>query len=260
LKTAFSFFHSPVFRKFMLSFLAAFMLPISLLFAYLDYNQRDLLTREIYDVQDATVSYMRRTMDFEYARYRSFAAMLLNNADLNRLRRMSYASMTPADTLLLMDLRGVLSSFAADPSVVSRIFLYMPASGLYVDAVRALPVADALYTLEDAALLPADDALWQNMLTGVFRSQWFRTVNRRGSQILYYMQSIPSVFDADPCNLMVAINPAYLQEVFNADSLATNEWIGMLSETGTVLYGTQGKEPVLDLALAAGTLSLTSNW
>ena len=42
----------------MLSFLAAFMLPISLLFAYLDYNQRDLLTREIYDVQDATVSYM----------------------------------------------------------------------------------------------------------------------------------------------------------------------------------------------------------
>jgi len=251
LKTAFSFFHSPVFRKFMLSFLAAFMLPISLLFAYLDYNQRDLLTREIYDVQDATVSYMRRTMDFEYARYRTFAAMLMNNADLNRLRRMSYAAMTPADTLRLMNLRGVLSSFAADPSVVSRIFLYMPTSGLYVDAVRALPVADALYTLEDAALLPADDALWQNMLSGVFRSQWFRAVNRRGSQILYYLQSIPSTFGADPCNLMVAINPAYLQDVFNADSLAANEWIGMLSETGTVLYGTQGKEPALDLTLAS---------
>ena len=130
LKTTRSFFHSPVFRKFMLSFLAAFMLPISLLFGYLDYTNRALLTREIYDIQDASVNYMRRTMDFEYARYRTFAAMLLNNADISRLRRMDYASMTPADTLRLKDVRGVLSSFAADPSVVSRIFLYMPTNGM----------------------------------------------------------------------------------------------------------------------------------
>ncbi len=253
MKTAFSFFHSPVFRKFMLSFLAAFMLPISLLFAYLDYNQRDLLTREIYDVQDATVSYMRRTLDFEYARYRTFASMLLNNAELTRLRRITYQAITPADTLRLMNLRAVLSSFAADPSVVSRVFLYMPTSGLYVDAVRAVPVADALYTLEDTGLLPSDSALWDTMLGGLYRSQWLRTVNRRGNQILYYIQTIPSTFGADPCNLMVAINPIYLQEVFNTDSLAPNEWIGMLSETGDVLYGTPGDTPVIDLASAGGS-------
>ena len=250
MKNARTFFHSPVFRKFLLSFLAAFMLPISLLFAYLDYNNRTLLTREIYDIQDATVSYMRRSMDFEYARYRTFAAMLLNNADMNRMRRMTYEAITPADTLRLMDLRSVLSSFAADPSVVSRIFLYMPTNGMYVDAVRALPVGDVLYTLEDAGLLPADDALWQTMLAGSYRSQWLHTVNKRGQQILYYIQTIPSAFDADPCNLMVALSPTYLQEVFNGSTLADNEWIGMLTEQGEVLYTPAGEPPQLDLTQA----------
>lgn len=252
LKTTRSFFHSPVFRKFMLSFLAAFMLPISLLFGYLDYTNRALLTREIYDIQDASVNYMRRTMDFEYARYRTFAAMLLNNADISRLRRMDYASMTPADTLRLKDVRGVLSSFAADPSVVSRIFLYMPTNGMYVDAVRALPMQDALYTLEDAALLPADAAQWKAMLTQTYPSQWLRATNKRGNPLLYYIQTIPSAFDADPCNVLVALSPTYLLEVFDASALADNEWIGMLAQDGSLIYSPMGEVPALALEQAQG--------
>ncbi len=250
LKSALSFFHSSVFRKYMLSFLAAFVLPIGLLFGYLDYKNHELLTREIYDIKNATVNYMRRSMDFEYSRYRTFAAMLLNNAGINRLRRMNYASMTPSDALRLKDLRGVLSSFSADPSVVARIFLFMPTNGLYVDAVRALPVADALYTLEDSGLTPMDRALWQSMLEGKYRSQWMGTENRRGSRILYYIQTIPSAFDADPCNLVVALSPTYLQEVFDTTSLAEGEWIGMLSENGDVLYSPLGASPPIDLEQA----------
>lgn len=252
MKNAFSFFHSPVFRKFLLSFLAAFVLPISLLFGYLDYKNRELLTREIYDIQDAAVTYMRRTMDFEYARYRTFAAMLLNNVDVNRLRRMDYQSLTAADTLRLMNLRGMLSSFAADPSVVSRIFLYMPTGGIYVDAMRALPISDALYTMEDSGLLPGDADLWHSMLSGSYRSQWLRTMNKRGTQVLYYIQTIPSAFDTDPCNLMIALNSTYLQEVFDTSLLAENEWIGMLNEAGDVVYSPVSLNQKIDLSKAAG--------
>lgn len=252
LKNAFSFFHSAVFRKFMLSFLAAFVLPISLLFGYLEYKNRELLTREIYDIQDAAVNYMRRTMDFEYARYRTFAAMLLNNADVNRLRRMKYQDLTAADTLRLMNLRSTLSSFAADPSVVSRIFLYMPTNGIYVDAVRALPIGDALYTLEDSALLPGNDDLWCSMLSASYRSQWLLTLNKRGAQVLYYIQTVPSAFDADRCNLMIALNTSYLQDVFDASSLSENEWIGMLNENGEVVYSPVSLDQQIDLAKARG--------
>lgn len=252
MKTSFSFFHSRLFRKFMLSFLAAFILPMSLLFAYLEYTNRALLTRGIYDIQQTTVSHMRRTMDFEYARYRTFAAMLLNNADISRLRRMTYEQMTANDALRLMSVRSVLSSFAADPSVVSRIFLYMPANGMYVDAVRALPVQDALYTLEDSGLMPEDQALWQNMLAGSYRSQWLCTPNRKGSPVLYYIQTIPSAFEADSCNVIVAISPTYLSEVFDTSMLSDSEWIGMLSETGELVYSPLSSTPDIDLSQTVG--------
>jgi len=232
----------------MLSFLAAFVLPMSLMFGYLDYKNRELLTREIYDIKDAAVSYMRRTMDFEYSRYRTFSAMLLNNADINRLRRLDYEDITPSDTLRLKNLRSVLSSFSADPSVVSRIFLYMPTNGLYVDSVRALPIDDALYTLEDAGLMPLDDALWQSMLSGRHISRWLGTENQRNGRLLYYVQTVPSAFDADPCNLIVALSPTYLEAVFDVSSLSQNEWIGMLDEDGQVIYSPLGDPPPIDLA------------
>jgi AraC-like DNA-binding protein len=151
-----------------------------------------------------------------------------------------------------MSVRGILSSFAADPSVVSRIFLYMPANGMYVDAVRALPVQDALYTLEDSGLMPENRELWQNMLTGSYRSQWLCTPNRKGSPVLYYIQTIPSVFEADSCNVIVAISTTYLSEVFDTSMLSDGEWIGMLSEMGEVVYSPLSDTPDIDLAQAVG--------
>ncbi|MDD3213780.1 MAG: helix-turn-helix domain-containing protein [Eubacteriales bacterium] len=236
MKSTFSFFHSSIFRKFLLSFLAAFVLPISLVFGYLEYTNQKLLTREIYDLQETTANYTRRTMDFEFSRYRTFSATLLNNANINSIRKKTYDELTPADALRLMDLRGMLSSFAVDSTVVSRIFLYIPASNLYVDAVRALPLEDALYTLEDSGLMPGNSDQWQAMLTQTYTSQWLNTVNRKGDTVLYYIQTLPSAFDRDTCNLMIAVNPTYLREVFDESNLSENEWIGMVDDTGSVIY------------------------
>ncbi len=243
LKSTLSFFHSAIFRKFMLSFLAAFVLPISLVFGYLEYTNQRLLTREIYDLQETSASYIRRTMDFEFSRYRTFAATLLNNADLNSVRKKTFDALTPADALRLMDLRGVLSGFAVDSSVVSRIFLYLPTSNLYVDAVRALPLEDALYTLEDAALIPQDDEQWQAMLNETYTSQWLSVQNRKGDTVLYYIQTLPSAFDRNTCNLMIAVSATYLREVFDESSLSDNEWIGMVDETGAVTYSPGQEAP-----------------
>ena len=248
MKSMFFFFRSPVFRRFLLSFLAAFVIPLTLVFGYLEYTNRELLTKEIYDIQETTANYVRRTMDFEFSRYRTFSATLLNNSILNSVRKKTYDELTPSDALHLMSLRGVLSSFAVDSAVVSRIFLYMPTNGLYVDAVRALPVEDALYTLKDAGLMPQDDEQWQAMLTQTYTSQWFSITSQKGETILYYIQTLPSAFDNDTCNLMIAVSPAYLKDVFDESGLSDNEWIGMVDEAGNVIYSPRAVTPDFDLS------------
>ena len=247
MKPMFAFFHSHIFRKFLLSFLAAFVLPISLVFGYMQYTNQKLLTKELYAINESQVNYMRRTMDFEFSRCRTISATLLNNANLNLLRKKAYDDITPSDALLLMSLRKVLSSLAVDPTVLSRIFLYMPTSNLYVDAVRALPLEDALYTLEDSGLLPADDAQWQAMLTQTYSSQWINVANQNGDTILYYMQTLPSAFDTDTCNLMVALSSTYLQDVFDDSDLTDGAWIGMVDANGSVLYSPDPAQTFLSL-------------
>ena len=232
----FLFFHSTVFRRFLLSFLAAFVLPITLIFGYMEYTNQRLLTREIYSVQETLTNYMRRSMDFEYSRCRTFSATLLANADLNNIRKKTYEKLTPDDALRLMSLRGVLGSFSVDASMISRIFLYFPTSNLYVDSVRALPLEDALYTLEDMNLLPADSATWQAMLNQTYTSQWLSIINPKGNTILYYIQTLPSAFERNTGNLMIAVSPSYLREIFNSSELSEHEWIGMADETGKVIY------------------------
>lgn len=241
------FLHSTVFRRFLLSFLAAFVLPITLIFGYMEYTNQKLLTREIYNVQDTLTNYMRRSMDFEYSRCRTFSATLLANTDLNNIRKKTYDKLTPDDALRLMNLRGVLGSFSVDASIISRIFLYFPTANLYVDSVRALPLEDALYTLEDTNLLPADSEIWQAMLNQTYTSQWLSIINQKGNTVLYYMQTLPSAFESNISNLMIAISPAYLREVFNSGELSNHEWIGMTDETGKVIYSPFQTETAIEL-------------
>ena len=247
MKSVFSFFHSHIFRKFMLSFLAAFVLPISLVFGFMLYTNQTLLTQEIYSIKETQVNYIRRTMDFEFSRCRTISATLLNNSNLNILRKKTYDEITPSDTLLLMGLRKVFSSLAIDTAVMSRIFLYIPTSNLYVDAVRALPLEDAVYTLEDADLLPGDNAQWQAMLTETYPSQWINAVNQKGDTILYYMQTLPSAFDNDTCNLMIVMSSAFLQEVFSESDLSEGEWVGMVDDAGNILYSPDPEKTFLSL-------------
>lgn len=231
------YFRSAVFKRFMCSYLLAFLIPMVLLFGFLYWVNARTLEEEVYSLQSTYVSQIQYTLDNEAQRFRTYAVMLANNADLKTLYRKQRDDLTASDLLRLRNLRGTMANFTASDNGISRSFLYLSSANMLVDSTRALSVAEVTQALLDSGMLPGDMDAWQQIYQGVRRGTWLRTLNSRGDPQLYYVQSILPMFSrTEVCNLIIIMQPSYLSEVFHLLDDHNGGWVALFSHEGDQLW------------------------
>ena len=196
------YFRSAVFKRFMRSYLLAFLIPMVLLFGFLYRVNARTLEEEVYSLQSTYVSQIQYTLDNEAQRFRTYAVMLSNNADLEPLYRKQRDDLTSSDLLRLRNLRGTMANFTACDNGINRSLLYLSSADMLVDSTRALSAADVSQALLDSGTLPGDMEAWRQIYQGMRRGTWLRAVSTRGEPQLYYVQSILPMFSrTEVCNI-----------------------------------------------------------
>ncbi len=240
----FSMFKSRVFCRYITYFLLVFMAPMLLMGSLLYIKNVDILQEETYDAQISAVLQLRKEMDYEASRYRTVATVISNDPTVQALIKLSRDDMTFQDALGLKSVAKLLQNNYSANSAIFAISLYLNKSEYYIDHLRAtyLPEVD-----NSQFILYGDEDTYVSLLGQQTRGMWWLSPKRN---VLWFIQTVPSIYHSDQGTLMVGMSMAYVKEIFASEKEGVQNLL--VGADGMVLFSVSDESNGQDISKFTG--------
>lgn len=218
-KTVQQFLESPIFRRYMFSYILIIIIPLLMIPATLYSISRAVLSEQICEAQMMLVQQARRALDYEARRYNTIAVMLSNEQYLQDLMLIEQRQMGPEDALELMRARMMVSNCQASTREgTAHMQVYLRNNGYIIDGSHALPFTQICADLSEER---RSDSI--GLVSGDYRGEWIRSKVGVSSGV-YYAVTFSANGTGGVATLLVEMNSLYLEGILAPLSSGIGEW------------------------------------